>query len=324
MLNYIIRRLLGLIPTFIIITLVAFFVLTLMGDPFQQMKMNPQIPKGQIERLRRQWGFDQPWFIRYVKWFISFMQGNWGPSISQNPTDVYHAVMQRIPISLYLGIYTIILQLLIALPLGIFTAIKQYTVWDNLVTFLVFLGLSMPSFFAGVLSLYYFAGVLKIFPNGGIGPDTFYPSDYTFYQVYLVRSYYLMLPVVIWGILFSGGLLRYVRSAMLEVMNQDYIRTARAKGLPEDIVIRKHALKNTMVTLVTILVLMIPGIIGGGIITEQIFNIRGIGKLMWTALNQQDIPLVMAILIIQSVLTLFANLLADILYGVIDPRVRYS
>ena len=324
MLNYIIRRLLGLIPTFIIITLVAFFVLTLMGDPFEQMKMNPQIPKGQIERLRRQWGFDQPWLIRYVKWFISFMQGNWGPSISQNPTDVYHAVMERIPISLYLGIYTIILQLLIALPLGIFTAIKQYTVWDNLVTFLVFLGLSMPSFFAGVLSLYYFAGVMKIFPNGGIGPDTFYSSDYTFYQVYLVRSYYLMLPVVIWGILFSGGLLRYVRSAMLEVMNQDYIRTARAKGLSEDVVIRKHALKNTMVTLVTILVLMIPGIIGGGIITEQIFNIRGIGKLQWVALNQQDIPLVMAILIIQSVLTLFANLLADILYGVIDPRVRYS
>jgi len=323
-LNYIIRRLLGLIPTFIIITLVAFFVLTLMGDPFEQMRMNPQIPKGQIERLRRQWGFDQPWLIRYVKWFISFMQGNWGPSISQNPTDVYHAVMERIPISLYLGIYTIILQLLIALPLGIFTAIKQYTVWDNLVTFLVFLGLSMPSFFAGVLSLYYFAGVMKIFPNGGIGPDTFYSSDYTFYQVYLVRSYYLMLPVVIWGILFSGGLLRYVRSAMLEVMNQDYIRTARAKGLSEDVVIRKHALKNTMVTLVTILVLMIPGIIGGGIITEQIFNIRGIGKLQWVALNQQDIPLVMAILIIQSVLTLFANLLADILYGVIDPRVRYS
>jgi len=295
-----------------------------MGDPFEQMKMNPQIPKGQIERLRRQWGFDQPWFIRYVKWFISFMRGNWGPSISQNPTDVYHAVMERIPISLYLGIYTIVLQLLIALPLGIFTAIKQYTIWDNLVTFLVFLGLSMPSFFAGVLSLYYLAGLLKIFPNGGIGPDTFYHGDYTFYQVYLVRSYYLMLPVVIWGILFSGGLLRYVRSAMLEVMNQDYIRTARAKGLPEDIVIRKHALKNTMVTLVTILVLMIPGIIGGGIITEQIFNIRGIGKLMWTALNQQDIPLVMAVLIIQSVLTLFANLLADILYGVIDPRVRYS
>lgn len=323
MLNFIIRRLLGLIPTFLVITLVAFFVLTLMGDPFQQMKMNPTIPKGQIDRLKREWGFDQPWFIRYVKWLIAYLRGNWGYSLSQK-MPVLDAVLERLPISLYLGIYNIVLTILIAIPLGIFTAIKQYTIWDNVVTFLVFLGYSMPSFFAAVLGLYYFAGVLKIFPNGGIGPDLFDPKDYSLFQVYLVRSYYLMLPVVIWGVIGAGGLLRYVRSAMLEVLNQDYIRTARAKGLPEDVVIRKHAFKNTLVVLVTILVLFIPGIIGGGIITEQIFSIRGIGKLMWDALNQQDISAVMGVLMIQTILTLFANLLADILYGVIDPRVRYS
>ncbi len=319
MTQYIIRRVLIAIPTLLVISVIIFAILALApGDPLAQFALNPAIPESTRELIRKQFGLDQPWPVRYVRWLTSLAQGDWGWSFNSR-SPVIDIIWQRLPQTLQVVGLAYLLAVLIALPIGIISAVKQYSIFDNVATFFSFVGFSVPSFFTGLLLILVFAVNLKWFPI--VYSTSLQVNSWeTFWQQ--VRQ--MVLPVTVLVIQQTAALTRFMRSSMLDNLNLDYVRTAKAKGLNDRVVVLRHVLTNSLIPVVTLIALGIPTIFAGAIVTENLFRVNGIGALLITSINNSDTPVVMAITFIFAVLTVIFNLIADILYGVLDPRVRYS
>ncbi len=317
--QYILRRILIAIPTLLVISFVIFAILALApGDPMAQFAANPAVPAAVRERIRAQLGLDQPWPVRYVKWLGALAQGDLGFSYSAK-IPVTTLLAQRIPQTIKVVGLAYLIAVLVAIPIGIISAVKQYSLFDQVATTFSFIGFSVPSFFTGVVFILIFAIKLRWFPI--IYSSTLVVQDWaTFWQQ--VRQ--MVLPVSVLAVQQSADLTRFMRSSMLDNLPQDYVRTARAKGLSERAVVTRHVVSNSLIPVVTLVALGIPTIFGGAIITENLFRVNGIGALLITSINSSDTPVVMAITFIFAVLVVAFNLIADVLYGVLDPRVRYS
>ncbi|MEF3275469.1 MAG: ABC transporter permease [Chloroflexus sp.] len=319
MLQYIIRRILIAIPTLLVISFVIFAILSLApGDPLAQFALNPAIPESTRELIRIQFGLDQPWPVRYVRWLTSLFRGDWGFSFSTRG-PVLDLIWQRLPQTLIVVGSAYLIAVLLAIPIGIISAVKQYSIFDNVATFFAFVGFSVPSFFTGLVLMLIFAINLKWFP---IVYNTTLQVDSWDTFVQQVRQ--MTLPVTVLVVQQTAALTRFMRSSMLDNLTLDYVRTARAKGLSDRMVVLRHVLVNSLIPVVTLIALGIPTIFAGAIITENLFRVNGLGALLITSINNSDTPVVMALTFIFAFLTVVFNLIADILYGVLDPRVRYS
>ncbi|HWQ15253.1 MAG TPA: ABC transporter permease [Roseiflexaceae bacterium] len=319
MTQYVARRILIAIPTLLVISFVIFAVLSLApGDPLAQFALNPAIPESTRELIRKQFGLDQPWPVRYVKWLSSLAQGDWGFSFSTK-APVVNLIWQRLPQTLQVVGVAYLIAVALAIPIGIISAVKQYSVFDQIATLFAFVGFSVPSFFTGLLLMLIFAINLKWFP-------IVYSStlEVTNWETFVAQLRQMVLPVSVLLVQQTAALTRFMRSSMLDNLPLDYVRTARAKGLADRAVVVRHVLRNSLIPVVTLIALGIPTIFAGAIITENLYRVNGLGQLLITSIQNSDTPVVMALTFIFAVLTVLFNLIADILYGVLDPRVRYS
>jgi len=299
--KFIVKRLLQLTPLLIGVSLISFFVMHLApGDP-TALFTDPNIDPADLARIRANWGLDKPVIVQYFYWLGNVLRGDFGTSYMTG-RPVLTEILERLPATLLLMATTYFFTILIAIPLGVFSAVKKNKWQDNLITVLSFAGMATPTFWLGLMLMLLFAVKLDWLPALGN----------------------LTLPVITMVIGSLAGLTRYQRAAMLEVLNQDYIRTARAKGLPERVVIFKHALRNALIPIVTILGLSLPSLFGGAFIIETIFAWPGMGRLGVSAIFQRNYPLIMGIVMFSAVLIILANLLADIGYAIVDPRIRYG
>lgn len=322
MLNYLARRLAVLIPTFIGITLVCFLVIHLApGEPTaMQAELNPDITRQAVERMRTHYGLDKPLHIQYLHWMKNLMVLDFGRSISSDERPVWDKIKERLPITIYINIAALLLEFLLAIPLGVLSAVRRGSLYDRTVTVIVFIGFSIPGFWLALICMDYFGVRLGWLPISGIRSFNYAALSLPG-QVWDVTKH-LMLPVLISAFGSLAGLSRYMRASMLEIVRQDYILTARAKGLSERAVIYKHAMRNALLPVITILGLSIPGLIGGSVIFESMFAIPGLGQLFYQAIMMRDYNMIMGSLTIGAVLTLLGNLLADLSYSLADPRIR--
>jgi peptide/nickel transport system permease protein len=316
---FIMRRVLIAIPTLLAISLILFTILTLApGDPFAQLAENPDIPPEVRLNLRKQLGLDEPVQVQYVKWLTSTLEGRWGYSIASH-VDVSVLVRQRLPTTLLVVGSAYIVALAFAIPIGILSAVKQYSLLDNIATTFAFLGYSLPTFFTGLLFILVFSINLHWLPF-------IYTADIQAggltYAWELFK--HAVMPVMVLGLFQAAQLTRYVRASMLDVIHMDYINTARAKGLSNLQVTLGHAFRNALIPVVTIIALELPAIFTGAIITEQIFRVPGIGALLIASIQSKDTPVVMFIVFTYAVLVVVFTLIADVLYSVLDPRIRYG
>ncbi len=319
MLQYIIRRIFIAIPTLLIISFVIFAVLALApGDPLAQFALNPAIPESTRELIRIQFGLDRPWPERYVRWLTSLMRGDWGFSFGTRG-PVLDLIWQRLPQTLTVVGTAYLIAVILAIPIGIISAVKQYSIFDNVATFFAFIGFSVPSFFTGLVLMLIFAINLRWFPI--VYNTTLQVVDW---ETFIQQVRQMTLPVTVLVVQQTAALTRFMRSSMLDNLSLDYVRTARAKGLSDRMVVLRHVLRNSLIPVVTLIALGIPTIFAGAIITENLFRVNGLGALLITSINNSDTPVVMALTFIFAILTVVFNLIADILYGVLDPRVRYS
>lgn len=324
MFTYVIRRTLQAIPLLIAISIILYGILYNMpGGPLAPYLQNPHITPADIERLKHNLGMDQPVPIQYLKWLGHILTGDMGYSTS-NSEPVFQAIVERIPATLELMGTSFIFSVIIGVGAGIISAVYRYSLVDYFITTLAFFGQSMPVFWFALMMQLAFAvhgiplpfGYQIQLPSAGISSgDTFDLGD---------RLSHLVLPVIVLSLLALALYSRFMRSSLLEVLGTDYMRTAAAKGLNFRAILFKHGLKNALIPVVTILALSLPGILGGAIITETIFAWPGTGRLFYNALTQSDIALLMGYLILVAVLVVFCNLLADVLYAWLDPRVKYD
>lgn len=321
MLSYITKRLLLMIPLIFGITLITFIVIHLApGSPVEvQTEMSLKVTAQAKENLKKLYGLDKPLHIQYIDWIKRFIKLDFGKSFVDG-RKVVDKIIERIPITLTINILSLILIFVVAIPIGILSATKQYSLFDKLSTVFVFVGFSTPTFWLALLLMILFGVHMGILPISGI--QSIDVSEMGPFDRLLDWIKHLILPVGVSAFGGIAGLSRYSRSSMLEVIRQDYIKTARAKGLPETEVIFKHAFRNALMPIVTILGLSVPGLIGGGVIFETIFAIPGMGQLFYSSTMARDYPTIMGILVIGAILTLFGNLIADISYALVDPRVR--
>jgi peptide/nickel transport system permease protein len=319
MTTYIIRRLIYAIPTLLGISLVIFAVLSLApGDPLAQFAADPSVPPEVRERIRESLGLNDPWYIRYFKWLTALLSGDWGYSFASR-VPVIELIKQRIPQTLQVVGLAYVISIIIAIPIGIISAIKPYSLFDNIATTFAFIGFSVPTFFTGLLLILVFAVNLRWLPliyNSTI--------EVTNLETLWLQIRQMIMPVTVLALFQTGTLTRFVRASMLENLPMDYTRTARAKGLNERTVVLGHVLRNSMIPVVTLIALGVPTIFTGAIVTEQIFRINGIGELLIKSIQNSDTPVVMAITFIFAVLVVTFNLVADVLYGILDPRIRYD
>jgi peptide/nickel transport system permease protein len=317
--RYLIRRLLISIPVLLGISLILFTILALApGDPFGELAQNPNIPPEVRMNLRKQFGLDDPVVVRYLRWVTAMVQGDWGYSfVSRVP--VHTLILQRLPTTLFILGSAYVVALLIALPVGILSAIKPYSFFDQIATTFAFIGYSLPTFFTGLLAILLFSIYLGWLPF--IYSSSIEATGFAWVVEHLRQG---AMPIGVLGLFEAAALTRFVRASMLEVINQDFVTTARSKGLSERLTILKHALRNALIPVVTIIALQIPTIFTGAVITEQIFRVPGIGALLIASLESTDTPVVMAIVFIYSALVIMFNLIADIIYGFLDPRISYS
>lgn len=317
--QFILRRALLAIPTLLIISLVIFVVLALApGDPLAQFALNPAIPESTRELIRRQLGIDQPWYVQYYKWLTGMFQGNFSFSFATK-APVIDLLRQRLPQTLQVVGSAYLIAIFLAIPIGILSAVKQYSVFDQIATIFSFIGSSVPSFFTGIILILVFAVTLRWFPI--VYSSTLQVVDWGSFMQYLQQ---MILPITVLVVQQTAAFTRFMRSTMLDNLPLEYVRTARAKGLGEQIVVWRHVVRNSLIPVVTLIALGVPTVFGGAIITENLFRVNGIGQLLITSIQNSDTPVVMAITFIFAVLTVTFNLVADILYGVLDPRVRYS
>ncbi len=322
MLKYTIKRLLMMIPALLGITVVSFAVMHLApGRPTDMMTdLNPQVTLEAKQRLIELYGLDRPLHIQYLDWLARLGKLDFGRSFSPDRRPVLDKIVERLPVTLALNVASMVIILMISLPVGIVAAVRAGGVFDRVSTVLLFIGFAAPSFWLALLGMRWFGVDLGWLPISGLTSLNYDQLSVWGKTVDLAR--HLILPLTISTIGGLAGLSRYMRSNMLEVIRQDYLTTARAKGLPERVVITRHALRNALIPVITILGLSVPGLIGGSVIMESIFAIPGLGQLFYGAVMSRDYPLVMGGLVIGAVLTLLGNLLADLGYAWVDPRVR--
>jgi len=319
------RRFLLAIPLLIGITFVSFLVIHLApGEPVevQTGDLSVQSTAQARQALRELYGLDKPFHVQYWKWLTRVVQLDFGRSFQPDGRPVLTKIGERLPITLLLNAVEMLLIMAVAVPIGVLSATRQYSLFDKVTTIFVFVGFATPDFWLALLLMILFGVQLGWLPISGLRSLNweylaFWPQQWDFIS-------HLILPVAVATFGGLAGFSRYMRQSMLEVVRQDYIQTARAKGLPEQIVIGKHALRNALLPVVTILGLSLPGLIGGSVIVESIFAIPGMGQLMVQAVFSRDYPLIMGNLVIVAGLTLVANLCADVAYGIVDPRIRMA
>ena len=318
--NYLIRRLGEMALLMLLISMLVYAILSFVpGGPLDTlMFQNPRITPAEIKRLTAMLGLDQPLHIRYFNWLKDVLQGNWGESWKvAYGRPVTEVIFSRLGNTLTLMAAATVLSILIALPIGVYSALRQYSWADYFVTSFSFFGMSMPTFWFGIMLIVIFAVGLHWFPTGGV-------VDYGSEGDILNRLRHLVLPTTVLTLFNVATWSRFVRSSMLEVLRQDYMRTARAKGLRESVVIIKHGLRNALMPVVTLLALEIPGLFSGAIITENVFSYPGMGRLFWDGVVQSDWPVVQGLVVITAFLVIGCNLIADITYAFVDPRIRYD
>jgi peptide/nickel transport system permease protein len=291
------------------------------GDPVTLVTdMNPHMNAEAVKRIRAHYGLDEPVHIQYLKWLRNMLVLDFGRSFASDNRPVIDKIMERIPITLLINVLSMILIMAVAIPIGVMSAVKQDSLFDKGTTIFVFLGFAMPAFWLALLLMMLFGVELLWLPISGI--RSLNHQELSFVGRILDSAKHLILPVLVSSFGGLAGMSRYMRSNMLEVVRQDYITTARAKGLDERTVIYRHALRNALLPVVTLLGLSVPGLVGGSVIFETVFAIPGMGQLFYQAVMMRDYPTVMGILVIGAVLTLLGNLLADLSYSAADPRIR--
>ena len=334
MLTYTIRRLVLSVPTLLFIALVIFLLLELApGDPMAQVPLT--VPPEVKAQMREALGLGEPTHIRFGKWLWQFFVVEpmvltdhlFGTEFAadkqrviswQTRSPVMDIVVQRMPQTIWVVAMAYVVGVLIALPIGIYSAYRQYSVFDQVGTFVTMVGFSVPPFFSGVLVIVIFSVQLGWLPS--IYDTTHRVVDWNTFVMQLKQ---MVMPVMVLALQTTAQISRFMRASMLDNLNQDYVRTARAKGLSEQIVVMVHVLRNSMIPVVTVIALGVPQIFGGAIITEQIFKVNGLGQLLITAIYANDLPMVQTLAFIFAVLIVLCNLIADVLYGLLDPRIRY-
>jgi peptide/nickel transport system permease protein len=319
MTRYIISRLLISIPTLFGVSLVAFFLVQASGDPMAVYISNPNLTSADIERLEAAYGFDRPVYVQYFYWLRNVLTGDWGQSF-QTHQDVTAMIAERLPNTLILMGTAFFFTLIISLALGMYSATHQYSPGDYAVTGISFFGYSMPSFWFGLMLIIIFAVKfrewgLPYLPAAGMYPIREEPS-------FLQLLRHLILPATVLSLISVAKYTRYLRSSMLEVIGQDYVRTARSKGLTERLILWQHAFKNAVIPLLTVIMLDIPQLFSGALITEQVFAWPGMGRMYWEHAVWIDYPVLMGIILLVSALVVIFNLLADVSYAFLDPRIR--
>jgi peptide/nickel transport system permease protein len=318
---YIIRRLLQSVPLVLVISVLVFLLIQM--TPGGPLAIGENVGTGrvtaeQMERLRSRYGLDQPLLVRYVYWLRDFLRGDWGTSFNTG-RPVLEMILERLPTTLLLTGLAYGMMLTLSFPIGIYSSVRQYSMFDYALTSLAFVGISIPSFWFGLLLLYIFAFQTSILPAFGLMDVT---HEYTGMAKLWDMAKHLIMPVSVLALIDTAAITRYIRASMLDAIHQDFVRTARAKGLVERSVILKHVLRNATIPIVTILALRIPDLFLGTVVTETIFSIPGMGRLFIMSAELRDYPVLMGILMIASILVILSNLLADVMYAVLDPRIR--
>ena len=316
--TYLLRRLLIALPSLLGISVLLFVLLALApGDPFSELATNTNIPPEVRMALRAKFGIDDPVFVRYVRWITAMFHGDWGFSFVSR-IDVDQLILQRLPVTLFVIGTAQVLALMIALPVGTYAAMRPYSIFDQIASSFTFIGFSLPTFFTGLLFILLFSVKLDWLPF-------VYRSDIpaTGWLWYWEHFKQAVMPIAVFGLFQAASYTRYVRSAVLDVIRLDYVTTARSKGIGENNVILKHVVRNALIPVVTLVALQMPSIFGGAIVTEQIFRVPGIGSLLISSILANDTPVIMAVTFVLACLVVFFNLLADIIYGWLDPRITY-
>lgn len=304
------------IPLLFIITVISFGMMQLApGDPTALM-VDPMIKQENLEAYKEAYGLNDNVVVQYVRWLGNIVQGNFGESLIRQGVPVSELILARLPNTLILMLVSSIIAFLISIPLGVISATKRNSLTDYSITFVSFLGVATPNFWVGLVLIMFLSVQLGWFPTGGVAT---LGGDFNLWD----RIHHLILPAFVLATADMAGLTRYSRSSMLDVLRQDYIRTAKANGFKNKTVIFKHGLRNGLIPIITILGLMLPSFIGGSVIVESIFAWPGIGLLFVEAAFQRDYPVIMAIVVIAATLVVIGNLLADVLYAIFDPRIEY-
>ncbi len=316
--KYFIKRLLIAIPTFIGITILAYLISSLApGSPLDALLADPRISAAEIERRRQELGLDQNVLVQYWNWLKSLLHGDLGYSFSASRQSVNQMISERLSATLLLSGSALLFSIFISIPLGIFAATKPNSIRDYLTSGLSFVAVGTPNFFAGLALIYIFAVKFKWLPTGGMYDSV---GDKTTWA--LLR--HMLLPMFVLSIQQIGAWIRYTRASMIEVLRQDYIRTAKAKGVKRGRLIRLHAFKNSLLPVVTVIGMSFPMLVGGAVVTEQVFSWPGIGSLLVQAILGRDYPVIMGVTVLVAVAVLLANLLTDLVYGLLDPRISYK
>ena len=316
MISYIIRRTLMAIPLLFGITILSFAIMQMAPGGPSSLMMDPNISAKDLEKFNERYGLNDPVHIQYYRWVSNMAKGDFGTSLIRRGVPVSEMIWNRLPNTVLLMVSSTILAVLISIPFGVISARKQYTLTDYSVTITSFVGLATPNFWIGLVLIMFFSVHLGWFPTGGIKTLN---ADFSLID----RLHHLILPAIVLATADMAGLTRYTRSSMLDVLKQDYMRTARAKGLKENKVVYKHGLRNGLIPVITIFGLMLPGFIGGSVVVEKIFAWPGIGLLFIDSAFQRDYPVIMALTVISAVFVVVGNLIADILYAIFDPRIEF-
>lgn len=315
MAKYILKRIMQAIPTFLIITAVVFFLSNMApGSPLDMIKAGGELTKEAEEALRVQYGLDKPVAVRYFTWLLAILQGDFGIS-TRTQQPVWNLVSERIIPTLILSLSSLAVSLLIAIPIGVMAAVKPYSIWDNISSFLSFIGAAAPNFFIALILVYVFAVKLGVLPAMGM-----YSGNKNNDLGDLIR--HLVLPCFVMVIQILGNFVKQTRGSMLDVLNEEYVKTARSKGLAEGTVTVKHILRNAWIPIVASIGMTVPLLAGGATVTEQVFGWPGMGSLLILSISQRDYNTIMGITILIAAAVLIANLLIDLVYAYLDPRIR--
>lgn len=313
---YIIKRLLAAVPVLLGVSVVVFVILHLVPGDMAYALAGPQATKDELDAVRQAWGLDKPLYIQYFNWLFKAVQGDLGRSAFHSD-PVFQMLMDRFPNTLFLALASIIVSSIFGIFAGVISATKQYSLWDRLVMLLALFGNSMPSFWLGLVLIFIFSLWLQILPSSGMTNlrGTGGPLD--------LLSHFI-LPAITLSAFSTAIVAQLVRATMLEVLRQDYIRTARAKGLIDRVVVYRHALRNALLPVVTVIGLQLGNLLGGAIIVETIFSWPGLGQMMYRAISTRDIPVVMGGVLLTASIFVFVNLVIDVSYAFLDPRIKYS
>jgi peptide/nickel transport system permease protein len=316
--QYIIRRILIAIPSLLGISVILFGVLAMApGDPFEELATNPAIPPEIRQALRAKFGLDDPVWQRYLHWLSAMLQGDWGFSF-QSRMDVDKLILQRLPVTLIVIGASQLLAISVAIPVGVLAAVRPYSIFDQIASTFAMIGFSLPTFFTGLVLILVFSIQLDWLPF--VYRADINATGWAFYWEHIKQS---IMPVIVLGLAQAGTLVRFMRSSVLDVIRLDYVTTARSKGIGERKVLVRHVVRNAMIPVVTLVALQLPAVFGGAIVTEQIFRVPGIGSLLIAAILANDTPVVMGVTFVFACLVVLFNLIADVLYGWLDPRISF-